>query len=592
MAENPFYFTGGKPEGDDFIGRTELLDDLKRRVAIDLKTGGTSHIVGLPRMGKTSLVNYCFISEPQFLWWIDHHQAITVYQDLSGQESAKYIWSGLSDKVCRRVNKWVRISNREHESISTIADKCRDIKHMSDATDRYNALIDILEQIKDDLKLSVIFVFDELDELLKNNFDSDSFRKLRALSQYGAVVTCSRRTPSFIEKEACGTEYFSNKGVLFWVGMFDSKEIASYWERYDPYFCHLTSEQFSRYKKLMDNYAGGQPDIMNYMNSEVFEHGDLTAWSNARNNNERERLERRFRIYVREKFERMMRNVEEQGLKQVAMQLVLGSRIPEEKEKIHLLLKYQFIRETSEKDKREIFGYDIGPTSTEGNGKYACFSEFTSHLMREENDYTLMSQMDLISTTELKLRELVRLYIRTALFGNRTENPFEVLDSRGSSYEERWMVEYLKDVNAQSFFDTMKGYRIKRIENSTRQPEDRDNPIDLISSSTLGQFWDAFISPKWNSYYGRVFDFGNWNPSLGYLGSGNRRIKDKWKHTFETLSIFRNADAHRNLLVDHTNDFIDNAEEECRKVCIAIDHWFDINMAIGRERMNSRHLEH
>jgi hypothetical protein len=154
------------------------------------------------------------------------------------------------------------------------------------------------------------------------------------------------------------------------------------------------------------------------------------------------------------------------------------------------------------------------------------------------------------------------------------------------------MVEYLKDVNAQSFFDTMKGYRIKRIENSTRQPEDRDNPIDLISSSTLGQFWDAFISPKWNSYYGRVFDFGNWNPSLGYLGSGNRRIKDKWKHTFETLSIFRNADAHRNLLVDHTNDFIDNAEEECRKVCIAIDHWFDINMAIGRERMNSRHLEH
>ena len=72
---NPFKSVGKIVTGNDFVGREAVIDELRSRV-LDMPLANAA-IVGLPRIGKSSLMNHVFIENADSLWETD--RIVTVW---------------------------------------------------------------------------------------------------------------------------------------------------------------------------------------------------------------------------------------------------------------------------------------------------------------------------------------------------------------------------------------------------------------------------------------------------------------------------------------------------------------------------------
>lgn len=560
--KNPFAY-GKIVEGDNFIGRSLELEELK-----DLAIKGEqTHIEGLPRMGKSSLLRRCFMEQNAFRWWVTEQKIIPIFLD--GLSTPKELWYSMASKIGNILYDLKADSIIEVDD--EIINKCENLYTFEDPNVRHEKLVNIFEKLQKKFDLKFVTIIDEFDNAIGYKYTNNDFKKLKMLGSYSTIFTCSRRRAEYIENKSSGTIDFCENKREYYVGVFTEDDVEEYWNHYRKYFNTLTDTQMTEYRNLVAKYAGRQPQLMNYLNSQVLDQNNLLSWCNGSMTRKKE-IELSYRIYVKNMFQKHMEKVEEQGLKETAINLVTSPFADISEEKKQLLLNYTFINIVPSKEKKDYFGFDLGPKTDEGDNRYVCLSEFTSHLLYEEYEPTLTLN-ELLTKTEVELRTVVRSCIKKQW----PEKPFAVRYDDGTEigYEENWVRPFLGKVNRPEVkvgLSEMKHTRFKREENSTI-PKDQRN-IDLISSTTLGNLWNVFIKWQWNFFYSKIFDTKHWIIVSKYeIYQGNDKIREEWHNkVFDPVRIIRNSDSHRNLK-DHSSEFIKQVEKKCKDICKDIENW-------------------
>lgn len=564
MPDNGFAYSGSVVHGDNFIGRSREMGFLKDRIAACGGNGSVNHVVGLPRMGKTSLVTECFHLYDKDRMKVEYWDRglIPVYVSIDSYKTEWSMWNGVASKVKTRLKSF---AGERDGAVTEVLQALAEVRDGVDADERFDRLREAIDGLEG---YRLILVIDELDRIRQfGDLDDPSsfFAKLRNLSNVH-VVTCSRRAISQLGG------HDASRGALedIYVTPFCDEDVREYWDRFAPRFNGLLTEE---YKALVRLYAGNHPHLMTEMNCYVMQGGLLAEWNRAGRERRRE-LEMMFRTMVGGQFENQLRILDEQELKEEAINLVIGYRLPNDEAKIQWLLNYGFVAQVGKAQKLGMFGYDLGPR-TAGDNRYVCFSEFTSVYMRNNcSDY--ITGGNAVAAVEQALRRLIRSRMNTY-----HPDPFGNNGLEGVDYEENWEMPYRRQLQrsvGQFQVDRLwpdgdrgemakvKIILQKRKDNVTDRDTDH---IDLISCTTLGELWNVFLKFEWGRFYSQVLDRDNWNLY--------RSRKEEWyKNCYERILGLRNAYAHL-FDEDYSQERIENVEGLCHEICQHVERYFSQN---------------
>lgn len=522
---NPFAFVRNVVTGNSFIGRSKELSALRDNTL----AGSSSFIVGLPRMGKSSLIANCFYEDSFFITprqWLEDAGLIPLYFVVSESSSPEGLFGSISTALTIYL-----------DTVGVNLDYLDRFAELPDIDAKYLSITRALGHLISSLGKRFVFIFDEFDGVRNYTGGSDLLKKLRSLSRFGPLVICSRRTPENIEAEVSGTHYFTKFANPIFIGLFSDDEVKEYWDRFSESFASFNKNQFSAYKALVSRYVGNHPMLMSLMNNWLFQQGDdpFKFWHPELPDSQREDAERSIRVEIKDALLEQLRYIKEQNMENAAVQLVVGSSSKPQEEDINLLLKYQFIQVVPNRVKKDIFGFDLGPTTADSRCRYVCFSALVSHLIKDIYDSEIAGH-DLLRKTELDLRQLIEKYLYSIC-----SNPFQEMPNG----EEKW-VQYQEDrihynsLNNTANFDKaineMKTIRNKRKSNDCKPTFDRKK-INMLSSATLGNLWHVFIKDQWREYFADILD-----PASMSHGSSFTWYRDVFKYILD----WRNATNHYN----------------------------------------------
>lgn len=542
-------------EDDKFIGRELLLRNLRNNVI----SGAATNVIGLPRMGKTSLVKRCFLSEGFFKVWLEENHMLPVYVEMPLDPNPGSIWLEIAERL-----------DNYFDETDTPTDYMEQVLDCTSTEERYIRISDALASISKRCKLSVILIVDEFDRVLRVPETKDLLQKIRSLMVQGYIrpVICSRRMLRFIERKITHKIYDSNVFKPLFVGVFEDAEVEAYWNHFAPFFSTFPEDHFSAYRQLIRRYAGNHPMLLNLSNNALFELGGdpHEMWNPRLPVSQREQVERGIRVAVNEVFKDQLHYVGEQRLLKTAVQMILGSSHDIPDEHIKLLMNYQFAQVVPDAVKRDIFGYILGPTTKEDVSKrYMCFSALTTHIMNETLSPDIKG-FNLLKETEQKLRELIIQFLLDLCGG---EDPFREEESfigdGMSMVRDHWesvlyeSVPYFKknEKVGKRFLDDLNSMRKLRDERSSYdcKPTFNRKKINMVTSSTLGQLWHVFIKWHWTDYYADVF-----NPA-GEYDSGQAW----YAAVFKPILDWRNSADHCNE-EELPDDFIEYASDRANEV--------------------------
>ncbi len=562
MADYTFSFVRSIVRGNNFVGRQTASKELAAIVA----AGGVAHVVGLPRMGKSSLLDHVFADGEAKAVWQQQHGLLPVVLSINTCHDGEELWGALAMQMATALEELAA------DKASELAQRCYGVLSLKGAGNRYLLLVSIIGMVGKWLNSKFIFVFDELDSLTDPDydFDKDQLGKIRTLAQMGPMVTSSRRTPQAIERRKFKTSYFDNTGKYIFVTPFTTSEVDAYWLRFVLPFASLDKAMFEKYRKLVQRYVGSHPMLMSVMNNYMLVNDKLQEWSQAQTFAQRYEAELAIRMELAKEFERQMHYLEEQELKEAAIKLVLGATEKPDEADIELLRNYGFIQIVENKVKRKMFGYDLGPTTADNQHRYACLSEFANHLMQQRHK-PLIKGIELLEKTEKSLRQLVRAQL-TNDYGTDCFTAVGTQTGDYRDYKEKWEDAFVAQKGMADKLNAIKDTRFKRICNDIKPANER-LPIDIVSSTTMGELWNVFITKSWNTFYAKVLDAASWskpNPPIPsfYIGDRNRW----YEQNFSRILTLRNAHQHFND-EELTDDFKALAEQACRNICDNIENW-------------------
>lgn len=548
----PFSFVKGVVTGENFVGRKQQLKSLRSNV----RSNKSTFIVGLPRMGKTSLVKQCFLQADNQKEWLENDHMAPLYISVDTTRNSKAFWKAIARAI------WIFL-----DKINICYGFLDSYSNLSSADELYDVVMRTLPKAKNETGYSFIFILDEFDGVRLYSDEEDIFHKIRTLNDYGVVVTCSRRTPDYIEKQVKNTKYFTDNGEKIFIGPFDKDEVLDYWEHFGIFFSDFTPTQFSEYKKLVERYVGSHPMLMSWMNNWLFSQKDNPSevWNPSMSRSQRADTERIMRVAIREVFLRQMDYVKEQELEKTAINLVIGTSHEIPANEIYLLTRYQFIKEVSSEKKKDIFGYNIGPTvGRDVSRRYMCFSALTSHIMKEEYSPEIKG-FELLREVELKLRECISEILWDVCDG---DDPFKhemvQINSQEKEKHEIWeriLIQSVPQYKRQDFLSDLKEMRKTKNERASYECNPTFDPrgINMVTSTTLGQLWYVFLKWQWREHFEDIF-----------CGWPN---KETWRQeVFQPILDWRNAADHHND-EELPDDFVDYASQRAREIIRDITTW-------------------
>ncbi len=253
MNHNPFAGYGTIASGDRFIGRRSSLQVLEDRVISAQKPGNLA-IIGLPRIGKSSLAYQALIERKQELLdrkflpiWIDlatHEQSSAFFRSLVKQsvDELKGIRNWLNDPMQRAANRALQ------EEVSS--------------GEGYGRILRFFEKVRQ-AGIRVIFVLDEFDhacQLFKE--DTAGFARLGELSDRPAwrvtFVTTSRRAIHEIERQVHATPSLDRLFGEHYLTMFDEQDLQEHFAR----LAMVGLPVSPMLKESIDFYTGGHPYLL------------------------------------------------------------------------------------------------------------------------------------------------------------------------------------------------------------------------------------------------------------------------------------------------------------------------------------------
>lgn len=549
---NPFAHVGRAVSGELFVGRQVECQAIWDRA---VNNHSFTQIVGLPRMGKSSIVKQCLITKKDDLLY--NHKIILIHRQ-SVEHSALSFWKMRIAEICDQL---MDLTIFDSKIIESIVEKYDIIDTINDLDTAHHNLCGLLQELRKSTGYTVLFVFDEFDKFQYKE-EPSCFNKLHELaSTFCTIVTVSRRPVEIIERKACGSAYLFNLHPQpFYIGSFSDEEIDQYWERCKP-FLPFTQEQLSEYRKTVYSYVGGHPCLMDTLNN-------LAFYSLNNFQAEKHLIEKQLRLRMVKSIEEQKKYIEEQELGETAKNLLIGSEGINLDDDATLLKNYSFLKYIPSNQKEQLFGYQVGPRFEGAQMAYTCFSDFATILFYET--YTKeLPYAEKLKNTELALRAIVKYYLRHKYGNNCFDQDTSCPD------KEIWEVQMRNDLqnrwNGSSLvtkFDNnidldkngVKKAKVNQVNFELQDPSIVDNRC-LVDFCTLGQLDWIFFRNCWG-WFKHVFHVQNKMDWLEGQQNGD----------FYLVNKLRNSKDH--LQMDYVSGArLDECIEACDRVCSCIDNF-------------------
>ena len=517
---NPFADFGSIVSGERFVGRKKELKQISDRVLG--KTYGNLAIMGLPRIGKSSLAWQSIMPQKQDLvkaYTIPIFLSIAKCKD--GNSLFKAMINSLHDEmdfICDDV-RYQKFSAKILDSLKESLDSA----DFSSCVQKYFKLIR-------NLGYKIIYILDEFDnaQYILNIADFQLLRELSYNPDYKlCYVTTTRKTLQEIEANNGSISNFYGIFQDLRLGLFNDNDIVDYWKRVEGVYS--PTDNFKNQIKL---YVGNHPFFLDIVNSYCFS-------QNVNNLTDFSQLEE-LKIDIWNQFKEIEKTLERDGILDTAKQLVLGPVYDVVKVKEEKLLRYSFLQRVDNQVKIDYLGRLIG-SSFEGKS-YVCFSQYFTQYFEQEhiND---VDYWPLWGHTEKKCRAIINRYVSES-FSSDWENEIVRRNSRSNpngnpNFVDKWKNNFDKLINT-------------RRESLRKYPNASNNLIDYTFPRDM---YGVFMSKDWR-YFGRIFP-----------GAQN-----EWGRMFEWLADIRNPIAHNNSEFISAED-IAKATEYCNKILKAIGDW-------------------
>ena len=255
---NPFANFGDIVSGDRFIGRQEWLRLVARRVL----QGGNLELVGIPRIGKSSLI-YQEIMEHKRKLLEERYLPLWINLD-TYDDSQSFFRSLITECVDE-----LKTSGYLTETMEYTANEV--LQEAATWTDWVQGLKDFFRKVRS-ANIRTIFILDEFDAaryIFKGK--ASAFQTLRQLASQPdwkvTLVTTSRRPIRDIEEQA--------RGASTLYGVFQRRDLSMFGEAdMEAYFAHLAALGIpftSLLKERIDFYCGRHPYILEMLGYEIVE---------------------------------------------------------------------------------------------------------------------------------------------------------------------------------------------------------------------------------------------------------------------------------------------------------------------------------
>jgi hypothetical protein len=266
---NPFAQFGNIIHGPDFIGRKEALEIIESRVVRPLGGGGSLAIVGIPRIGKSSLVYQGLIERKSELHL---KKLLPIRIDLALYEQPESFFLALVSSCKQELEElhW------DNEAIQISANES--LKDNNAWTQRINDIMRFFSKVRQ-AGIRVIFVLDEFDAartLFKDSISHiQGVRELAYNPETGVSwVVASRRPINDIEAKTL---------ISTLAGIFLDHYLTVFNEEQDlPLFFARSAEAgldlTQDHKDIIDSYCGRHPyllEMLGYHLVKMYTHKDV-----------------------------------------------------------------------------------------------------------------------------------------------------------------------------------------------------------------------------------------------------------------------------------------------------------------------------
>jgi len=493
VKQNPLSDCGNIVIGNRFIGREYEVETIINRILT--KNGGNISIMGLPRVGKSSLVwNALMLNKNSALK--DKIFIIRVNTgDISSNENffktlINEFFNELEEEDVLDKKKIAILEKHKNIIFDTnegYINKKNSIWRFYKATARQN--------------INVIYILDEFDHI-GTIFKLEDFQFLRELSINPdtkiSFATISRRT--IHEIELLGNVALSKLSTVFSnlnLGLFNNTEIELYWEQLDRYGISADI----KYKNAVKYYTGNHPFLMDIFNFEMINKLLIDSGINIENS-----IEELIKLKFFNLYDDIITLLKEEQLYDKLIQILFGPRYDLDSKSIERLLKFGIIY----KDDQNL---------------YKCFSEFfKEYLSLKQNE---LDFWPLWSATESALRNLIKK---------------ELSKKYGDDWEEKFISKYPKKENS------LNELRKTMLKSKKNFPENASS--HLVDYTYPKDMYDIFISTDWSTVYCHIFngDKKIWIQKFNTLA----KIRNPVAHNNE---YFLN-DVDKNLAISYCDEII------------------------------------
>lgn len=381
INENPFANYGNLVTGARFIGRQKEIKQIHNRVLAS--NGGNISIVGLPRIGKSSLVWNALIQQKETL--IDEKKVI-VEINIGSLDNSRDLFKAMASEVIENLENI--IDNLQLELLNKILDKFS--PDISDYEFRSN-LYKFLRRVKK-TSYQIIYIFEEFDKggdfLTLSDFQA--LREIGTRPEYSVnFVTISRRTIQELEaKNGALSRFYAIFNYLN-LSMFSNGDTDKYWKRLHELGIDIPQS----YKEKTHSLVGEHPFLMDIVNYSVF-----NEYLNSIDQELYPILSQIFEgnnLNLLYHFDEIIDLMKDEKLERKLFQSIVGPVFDLDIKSIEKLVRFGIIKNVELGEDKQI--------------KFDGFSDYFSDYLRiKREEFPIW---ELWSKTEIELRELIKYYL-------------------------------------------------------------------------------------------------------------------------------------------------------------------------------------
>ena len=516
---NPFASPTEEVEGEDFVGRKSVLAAMHRDIVYPNKISNY-HVVGLPRIGKSSLLKAFREKVRQNHYNLD---LVVIYISLDKCENSEAMWKGIGKELRIELKRKLSSSNKYAAFEEELE---------FEGINENNIDYDYVCSVARCMKVVGFFGLVLIDEF--DNFSSiaskatvGNFRTLFSSSDYGIrAVIASRRMVERIEREIEGAvnSDVSTLAPIFINGCklmaFNEDDMNEYWRSIANKIGSTISE---KYIQEVHYYVGNHPCLLNLLNGAYWAEHESSNYISDNSDENNLSLSKKIVNELHDEFNwAVWRDMKKW---QLLRSLILSTWGPDEN-----IPK----EELSELERYGIVNPDQILTEPNGPIRIAISRYFTEWMNLKR--YVLPFG-DEWSKAEGNMRNLIRCFCDDMYQGDETK----MIENLETKYTDSFEVGVDPRYTAKGRFDSM---RNKMTKNINKYPDMSSSLIDYSDPSDLPEI---FFKREW-SWFGQVFG-KSWND---------------WREKFYTINEVRNIKAHNNSGIPQVR--IELAKNYCHEV--------------------------